>query len=97
MRIIYLKRLQDFSRKHADSGKSLAAWKTITEKAIWKQSIDILESFPNAKIIKGNRARFKIVGNKYRLVVELNYVDEIVEIRFIGTHDDYDSINLEII
>lgn len=87
MVMIYLTKLVDFAKKHSGSGKSLSTWKVIVEGADWQKSQDILESFPTAKIIKGDRARFKIVGNNYRLVIEVDYEDKTVEVRFIGTQD----------
>lgn len=93
MRIIYLKKLQDFSRKHSNTVKSISVFKSIVEKADWRTSLPILESFPNAKVLNGQRARFKIVGNKYRIIVEVNFTDQTVEIRFVGTHAEYDKID----
>ena len=97
MRVIYLQKLTAFAKTHANARKHLATWKTIVEKATWKKKQDVLADFPNAKIIKNNRARFEIVHNTYRIIAQINYEDGIVEIRFIGTHNDYDAIDPETI
>jgi mRNA interferase HigB len=97
MQIVYLKKLLDFSKQHADARKSLSGWKEVVENAQWNMKKDVLEDFPNAKMIKNNRARFEIRHNTYRLIAQLNYEDKIVEIRFIGTHNEYDKINPETI
>jgi mRNA interferase HigB len=93
MLIIYLKRLNDFGTTHANARKSLAAWKLVFEEAEWKNKQDVLRDFPKAKMIENNRARFEIVHNTFRLIAHIHYADKILEIRFIGTHNEYDKID----
>lgn len=97
MTIVFLKKLQDFDRKHANARNYLSDWKARVKKAQWKKKQDVLDEFPNAHMIKNNRARFKIMYNTFRLIAEIDYEDQIVEVRFIGTHDEYDRIDPEII
>ena len=97
MLIVYLKRLNDFGLNHANARKSLAVWKLVVEQADWKSKQDVLRDFPKAKMIQSNRARFEITHNTLRLIAHIHYDDKIVEIRFIGTHTEYDRIDPAII
>ncbi len=93
MDIIGAKKLVEFGTKHNDAAKSLKEWNRIVNQAQWTKTLDILQDFPKAKIINAKRARFTIKGNSYRLVAEINFVDQEVEIRFVGTHAEYDRID----
>ena len=97
MLIVYLEKLNAFAKKHADARKSLATWQDVTAKAVWRNKQDILNDFPNAKMIKNNRARFEIKHNTYRLIVFINYDGQTAVIRFIGTYNEYDRIDPETI
>ncbi len=93
MIIVFLDKLNTFGKKHANARKSLATWKSVTEQAKWKNKQEVITDFPKAKMIANNRARFEIVHNTYRLIAYIDYADQIVEIRFIGTHTEYDRID----
>lgn len=60
---------------------------------MWKNPGDIKQAYTTASILNGNRVVFNIKGNKYRLIVKINYDYQMVWIRFIGTHAEYDKIN----
>ena len=93
MRIISRKTLKDFWERHADSRQSLQAWYADAKQTDWKGPADIKNYYRNASFLSNNRIMFNIKGNKYRLVVAINYNISIVYIRFVGTHQEYDKID----
>jgi mRNA interferase HigB len=97
MRVISKKRLRDFWELHQDCEEQLKAWFNEAEQGVWNSPNDLRHVYPSVSILKANRAVFNIKGNSYRLIVRINYSYGIVWIRFIGTHDDYNNVNAEII
>jgi mRNA interferase HigB len=93
MRVIAKKILREFWEKHSDSEQQLKTWYKEASKASWTNPSDIKSEYSKASILKTGRAIFNICGNKYRLVVDVNYERKWVFIRFIGTHSDYDKID----
>jgi mRNA interferase HigB len=93
LRIIAKKILRDFWTKHANSEQQLKAWFQETHKAKWTGPHEIKEAYPSASFLANNRIVFNIKGNSYRLIVRVNYDYQMVWIRFIGTHAEYDKIN----
>ena len=82
---------------HEDAKNALEAWFYEADHAQWSSPADIKAKYRSASILKDNRVVFNIAGNKYRLIVRINYDSKTVFIRFIGTHREYDKINAEVI
>ncbi len=93
MRVVAKKTLRDFWERHPDAEQQLKAWYQETSKAEWKSPNVIKRGYPSASFLADNRVVFNIKGNHYRLIVKLNYDYQIVWIRFIGTHAEYDKID----
>ncbi|MBA2408197.1 MAG: type II toxin-antitoxin system HigB family toxin [Chitinophagales bacterium] len=93
MRVIAKKTLRDFWEVHADCEQQLKSWFQEISRAEWLNPNDIKQEYPSARILPDNRVLFNIKGNNYRLIVKISYHYQMVWIRFIGTHAEYDKIN----
>ncbi len=94
MRVIAKRTLREFWHVHPDSQSALEEWYVTASKADWSNPNQVTDAIANSRYLRGDRFSFKIKGNHYRLLVEINFAFKIVYIRFIGTHADYDKINL---
>jgi mRNA interferase HigB len=99
MRIIAFRKLREFFEKpeYSDSGPSLKAWYHDAKNAEWKSPNQMKQQFSNASIIGEGRVVFNIKGNDYRLVVAIDYEFQVIFIRFIGTHLQYEKIDVKTI
>jgi len=97
MRVISVKRLKNFWIKHPASKSQLEVWFAEAKKSHWKSPGDVRKKFKTASILKNNRVVFRIKGNEFRLIVAIRYDKQIVFVRFVGTHSEYDKINAEVI
>lgn|SRR5487761_758930 len=97
MRVIALKTLKLYAKKKKEAEQSLFAWHQEVSKAKWGNHNDLKQQFGNASIISNKRVVFNIHGNKYRLVVDIEYYLQIIFIVWIGTHKAYDNIDVKTI
>ena len=100
MRVIALSTLKAFwvnSPSRQDAREPVLAWYRHTLKADWGSPAELKRDVDTASILKDGRAVFNIAGNKYRIVVWINYSFRVVYVRFIGTHAQYDRIDAQTI
>ena len=74
---------------------ALDAWFAEVSRAIWTGTADLKRLYATASVISAERVVFNIKGNDYRLVVAVDFEKAIVWIKWIGTHKDYDRIDVE--
>ena len=99
MRVIALSTLKSFCDRDAsqDARDPVLAWYRHALKADWASPADVKGDFRSASILRDSRVVFNFAGNKYRLVVWINYPYRVVYVRFIGTHAQFDRIDAQAI
>ena len=97
MRVIAKTSLQKFwLRRGCDDAEGpLRCWYAEASQAEWRSPQDIKRHYASASFCGNNRVVFNIGGNKYRLVVEMQYQAGIAWVKFVGTHAEYDQIDVE--
>jgi mRNA interferase HigB len=100
MRIIARRTLREFvasraGRKDQPALKAaLDAWFDEVRKARWRSTADVRRLYATASIVSADRVVFNIKGNSYRLIVSVDFEKGIVWIKWLGTHRDYDRIDV---
>jgi len=90
-----LRRFWESTSGRTDAKRALEAWHREAKRATWTSPQDIKRLYASASILKGGRVVFNMCGNRYRLVVRINFKQQIVFVRFVGTHAEHDAIDAE--
>ncbi|GHT74585.1 hypothetical protein FACS189456_6110 [Bacteroidia bacterium] len=85
--------IEEFAKKHADIVVALQNWVSVVELARWNSHNDLKAMFPSADYVGNGRYVFNIKGNSYRMVVVVFFANGYLNVRFVGTHAEYDKIN----
>lgn len=95
MRVIAVSALRAFWEKYPQAEIPLRAWYAEASRADWASPKAIKAAHRNASFVGNNRVVFNIKGNDFRLVVAVHYNRRMMYVRFVGTHKQYDKINVE--
>ncbi|NJL77893.1 MAG: type II toxin-antitoxin system HigB family toxin [Richelia sp. RM2_1_2] len=90
MHVIGRRKLREYSQKHGDCEQALDDWYKIASKANWENLIEVQTAYPQAEAVS-NFTVFNIKGNKYRLIVSINYEKQVIYIKYVLTHAEYDK------
>jgi len=84
----------DFCKRYADAKIALNTWYAVCRKSEWKSYHDLQIDFPEAFPVGDNRVVFDIKGNRYRVVARVLFSYKQIQIKWIGTHKEYDRIDV---
>lgn len=97
MRIIARSTLIEYYTRNPDSRTALEEWFQKTKQSKWTCFADVRRTFGSADSVGNQRYVFNVRGNNYRLVAVVKFTIQTVYIRFVGTHPEYDKIDVKTI
>lgn len=91
--IITRRTLLEYAKKYPMASTALFEWyheMIITE---FKNFNELKNVYGNASVVNDDRVVFNIMGNKYRLIVRIVFDFKTIQIKWFGTHAEYDKID----
>lgn len=92
MKVVASDDLDEFMELHADSRKGIERWLNRVKAASWRNPNEMARQMSNFDRLGGGVYVFDIHNNRYRLIAYIDYANQSVDVRFIGTHADYDRL-----
>jgi mRNA interferase HigB len=83
-----------YCKKYPQASTALQEWYHEFVKCSFKNFNELKETYGNASIVADDRVVFNIMGNKYRLVVRFVFDYKALQIKWFGTHAEYDLIDV---
>jgi mRNA interferase HigB len=93
MRIIAHRTIIEYAKQNVNAKTALDSWYKTTKVSVWQNFQDIKNTFNRVDYVGNQRYVFNIKGNDYRLIGKVLFAQQIIYIRFIGTHEEYDKID----
>lgn len=97
MRILSIQKLKEYWEKHNDAEIPLRDWYAKVERVQWTCFNDIKKDFNSVDYVGDQKYVFNIKGNKHRLIVAVKFTPALVYVRFVGTHSEYDKLDIKTI
>jgi mRNA interferase HigB len=93
MRLIARNVLLTYAETHPETAVSLERWYRLVRAANWTSMHDVRQAAPKAKVLNRDRVRFEVAGGNYRLIASFDFRRQVVFIKFLGTHTEYNAVN----
>jgi len=93
--IIARKTLLDYCKKYPEGAKSLHEWYHEMVKSNYRTFNKLKKDYPNVSIVGDDRVVFNVLGNRYRLVVRIVFEYKAIQVKWFGSHAEYDKVNVE--
>jgi mRNA interferase HigB len=93
MRLIARSTLREYGNNHAAAKPHLTAWEDVVKAAKWASMNDVRSQMSSAVPLNAERVRFEIGGNNFRLIAAIDFDRQVVFVKFIGTHAEYDKVD----
>ncbi len=93
MKVFRIDRIEQFASSHPTARSALRMWVEWMEQHEYRNHAELKQHFPQADYVGNDRYVFNIGGNKFRLIAIVLFVNGKMEVRFVGTHSEYDKLN----